>query len=109
MGVLLARKPRRQHAAVQRPRHGPYGLPVGGQSALAPEARPVDAPRMRGRRSGRSDVALATLKLGHTFIWLTVESAMAYLLYAGVRRRADRRARPVGARDRGQRQECLGH
>ncbi|MEV6523768.1 hypothetical protein AB0M43_17615 [Longispora sp. NPDC051575] len=46
-------------------------------SAATPAARPL---------------ALATLKTVHTVIWLAVESSMAYLLYAGVTHRTDRRA-----------------
>jgi hypothetical protein len=36
--------------------------------------------------------ALFALKTAHTAIWLVVETAMAYLIVSGLRRRTDRRA-----------------
>jgi hypothetical protein len=41
----------------------------------------------RGRQAG-----LAAIKTVHTLAWLSIESCMAYLLYAGFARRSDRRA-----------------
>lgn len=35
---------------------------------------------------------LSAIKLVHTLVWLSVESCMVYLLYAGLRGRSDRRA-----------------
>jgi hypothetical protein len=40
--------------------------------------------------------ALTVVKLVHTAIWLVVESAIAYLLYSGVRRRSGRGAAIAG-------------
>ena len=34
---------------------------------------------------------LAAVKLVHTLVWLSIESAMIYLVWAGFRRRSDRR------------------
>lgn len=34
---------------------------------------------------------LAAVKLVHTFAWFSIESCMIYVLYAGFRRRSDRR------------------
>jgi hypothetical protein len=51
------------------------------------------------RRDPRSDLrgrgtnnALVAVKVIHTLIWFSIESCMAYLLYAGFVRRTDRRA-----------------
>jgi hypothetical protein len=41
----------------------------------------------RRRRTG-----LAAIKTVHTLAWLSIESCMAYVLYAGLARRSDRRA-----------------
>jgi len=46
---------------------------------------------------GRNDVALAVIKAVHTLAWFSIESCMAYVLYAGVARRTDRRAALAGA------------
>ena len=40
----------------------------------------------------RSRVALAGIKTFHTLAWFSIESCMIYLLYAGLRKRSDRRA-----------------
>jgi hypothetical protein len=45
----------------------------------------------------RDTVLLAAVKAVHTAWWLVVEVAMAYVLYAGMRRRTDRRAAIAGA------------
>ena len=39
-----------------------------------------------------SKAALAGIKAFHTLAWFSIESCMIYLLYAGVRKRSDRRA-----------------
>lgn len=49
------------------------------------------------RSSGRNDVALTLITAAHTLAWLSIESCMAYLLYAGAARRTDRRAALAGA------------
>jgi hypothetical protein len=36
-------------------------------------------------------VALAALKLVHTFAWFSIESCMIYVVWSGLRRRSDRR------------------
>lgn len=51
--------------------------------------------REHARRSGRG--ALITIKVVHTLVWLSVESCVAYLLYAGFAKRSDRRAAIAGA------------
>jgi hypothetical protein len=45
----------------------------------------------------RRAAALGVIKAVHTLWWLVVESAMAYVLYAGVRGRTDRRAAVAGS------------
>jgi predicted benzoate:H+ symporter BenE len=44
----------------------------------------------RSRRHRRA--GLAAVKSVHTLAWLSIESCMAYVLYAGLARRSDRRA-----------------
>jgi hypothetical protein len=46
----------------------------------------------RRRRPHGSGAALATIKLVHTLAWLSIESCMVYVLFAGFVRRSDRRA-----------------
>jgi hypothetical protein len=45
----------------------------------------------------RNEHALTAVRVIHTLIWLSIESCMAYLLYAGFVRRSDRRAAFAGA------------
>jgi hypothetical protein len=45
----------------------------------------------------RVDHVLVAVKIVHTLVWLSIESCMAYLLYAGVTRCSDRRAVIAGA------------
>jgi len=45
----------------------------------------------------RRPVALASIKAVHTLAWLSIESSLVYLLYAGLRRQSDRRAAVAGA------------
>jgi hypothetical protein len=52
--------------------------------------RPRPAPGQTAR--GRNDVALTLIKAVHTLAWFSIESCMAYVLYAGAARRTDRRA-----------------
>ncbi|WP_328647963.1 hypothetical protein OHS58_09715 [Amycolatopsis sp. NBC_00348] len=59
------------------------------------EAMPTIRNREHARRSGRG--ALITIKVVHTLVWLSVESCVAYLLYAGFAKRSDRRAAIAGA------------
>ncbi len=52
---------------------------------------------MRGSDSLRQEplpqqAALVAIKIVHTLAWFSIESCMAYLLYAGLARRSDRRA-----------------
>jgi uncharacterized protein YndB with AHSA1/START domain len=54
------------------------------KAQLEGEERPTpDAPRR---------AALATVKLVHTLAWFSIESCMVYVLWAGFKRRSDRRA-----------------
>lgn len=46
---------------------------------------------------GRNDAALTLIKAAHTLAWLSIESCMAYVLYAGAARRTDRRTALAGA------------
>lgn len=45
----------------------------------------------------RTRALLAGIKAVHTLAWLSIESSMAYVLWAGFRRRTDRRAAIAGA------------
>ena len=45
----------------------------------------------------RRPVALASIKAVHTLAWLSIESSIVYLLYAGLRRQSDQRAAVAGA------------
>jgi hypothetical protein len=42
-------------------------------------------------------VVLTMIKAVHTLAWFSIESSMIYLLYAGFRRKSDRRAAVAGA------------
>ncbi len=42
-------------------------------------------------------VALTLIKAAHTLAWFSIESCMAYVLYAGAARRTDRHAALAGA------------
>ncbi len=42
-------------------------------------------------------MALTLIKAAHTLAWFSIESCMAYVLYAGAARRTDRRAGLAGA------------
>jgi len=54
--------------------------------------RPQKTPEVRRSTPRRSSAALVAVKSLHTFAWLSIESCMVYLLYAGFARRSDRRA-----------------
>jgi hypothetical protein len=45
-----------------------------------------------GTKRTRNEVALVLIKAVHTLAWFSIESCMAYVLYAGAARRTDRRA-----------------
>ena len=45
----------------------------------------------------RRPVALASIKAVHTRAWLSIESCLVYLLYAGLRRQSDRGAAVAAA------------
>ena len=45
----------------------------------------------------RRPAALASIKAVHTLAWLSIESSIVYLLYAGLRRQSDRRSAVAGA------------
>lgn len=65
---------------------GPRSSPWRSPARSIPPAGPVRYP-----------VALRALKAVHTLVWISVESAMVYLLYSGIARRSDRRAAVAGA------------
>ena len=44
------------------------------------------------RRPSLSRVLIAVIKIVHTMAWFSIEACMAYLLYAGLARRSNRRA-----------------
>ena len=74
----------------------PDGTTASPPTAVqAPAVREVPPPTPPSRPA--HPVALRTLKAVHTGIWLSVESCMAYLLYAGIAGRSDRRAAFAGA------------
>jgi hypothetical protein len=60
---------------------------------------PATGNREHPRRTGpaRTSGALIAIKVVHTLVWLSVESCVAYLLYAGFAKRSDRRAAIAGA------------
>ena len=45
-----------------------------------------------GQATRHTDRRLAAIKLIHTIVWFSIESAMAYVLWSGFTRRSDRRA-----------------
>jgi hypothetical protein len=47
---------------------------------------------LRPQQIRRSTAALIGIKAIHTLAWFSIESCMIYLLYAGLRKRSDRRA-----------------
>jgi hypothetical protein len=49
------------------------------------------------RTRGRNDVPLTLIKAAHTLAWFSIESSMAYVLYAGAARRTGSRAALAGA------------
>lgn len=49
------------------------------------------------RTRGRNDVPVTLIKAAHTLAWFSIESCMAYVLYAGAARRTGRRAALAGA------------
>ena len=48
--------------------------------------------RRGARPRGGCRAALGAIKLIHTLVWFSIESCMVYVLWAGFRRRSDRRA-----------------
>ena len=70
-------------------------LPARSRRPRADPAQPVRA---------RDDAALTLIKAAHTLAWFSIESCMAYVLYAGAARRTDRRTALAGAVVAG---ECL--
>jgi hypothetical protein len=53
--------------------------------------------RNEGSVPGPAGAKLEAIKAVHTFAWFTIEAAMAYVLYAGLRGRSDRKAAVAGA------------
>lgn len=49
-------------------------------------------PARPARTRGRNDVPLTLIKAAHTLAWFSIESCMAYVLYAGAARRTGRGA-----------------
>lgn len=66
------------------------------------ETMPTSGNREQPRRTGaaRTSRALIAIKVVHTLVWLSVESCVAYLLYAGFAKRSDRRAAIMRRRGR---------
>ena len=58
------------------------------------EILPPEVPREAPGEHGR---ALVAVKVIHTLAWFSIESCMAYLLYAGFAKRTDRRAAVAAA------------
>ena len=48
-------------------------------------------------RAGLQEAELKAVKAVHTFAWFTIETAMAYVLYSGLRGRSDRKSGVAGA------------
>jgi len=71
-------------------------MPAHGKSMRSPERRQAPTGAARPVR-GRDDAALAVIKATHTLAWFSIESCMAYVLYAGAAGRTDRRAALAGA------------
>jgi hypothetical protein len=49
------------------------------------------------KRATRNTAVLLVIKAVHTLAWVSIESSVVYLLYAGLRRKSDRRAVIAGA------------
>jgi hypothetical protein len=70
-------------------------MAAAGQARLAPRRSPK---RQRAgsstdeRRGAAARAALVAIKAVHTLAWFSIESCMAYVLYAGLVKRTDRRA-----------------
>jgi hypothetical protein len=75
-------------------------MAAAGQACLAPRRSPK---RQRAgsstdeRRGAAARAALVAIKAVHTLAWFSIESCMAYVLYAGLAKRTDRRAAIAGA------------
>ena len=67
------------------------GLVFAEQARTPPVARSRILCVMRSSRRRRR-AGLTAIKTVHTLAWLSIESCMAYVLYAGLARRSDRRA-----------------
>ena len=70
-------------------------MPATGQARPAPR-RSLKPPRagseaVRPQTAGARPALLA-IKAAHTLVWLSIESCMVYVLYAGLANRTDRRA-----------------
>jgi hypothetical protein len=50
----------------------------------------------RGPPARRAQRAVAAIKVGHTLAWLSIETCLAYVIWAGIARRSDRRAAVAG-------------
>jgi hypothetical protein len=61
--------------------------------------RPImlDALRIAAKPRGRRPTLLVPIKLIHTLLWFSIESCLAYVLWAGFTRRSDRRVAIAGA------------
>src|ERR1700722_20492239 len=76
-------------------------MPATGQARPAPR-RSLKPPRagseaVRPQTAGARPALLA-IKAAHTLVWLSIESCMVYVLYAGLANRTDRRGGGAGAR-----------
>ncbi|MCX6498666.1 MAG: hypothetical protein NTU93_07670 [Arthrobacter sp.] len=60
-------------------------------------AAPAGAKATEVRRGRSRSAELKAVKAVHTFAWFTIEAAVAYVLYAGIRGRSDRKAGVAGA------------
>jgi hypothetical protein len=54
-------------------------------------------PSQGTRQPSASRAAITVIKVVHTLAWFSIESCMAYLLYAGLAKRSDRRAAVAAA------------
>jgi hypothetical protein len=96
----ISRKPQGHgsNAVSRRLRHRRAGAGMVRHTTPPPwsprrrRTRPAPGPPVRGR----DDAALTLIKAAHTLAWFSIESCMAYVLYAGAARRTDRRAALAG-------------
>src|ERR1700730_8692459 len=87
-------------SATTRSRPGRITMAAARQARPAPRrstTRQCAGSSTDERRGAAARPALVAIKAAHTLAWFSIESCMAYVLYAGLARRTDRRAAIAGA------------